>query len=246
LTKKGLLRLDQLLVDQGYFPSLDKAQRTILAGYVLVNDQTLFKPSQKIDPEASIQIKERPKFVSRGGEKLEGAFKTFPISVKGKCVVDLGSSTGGFTDCLLQYGAKKVFAVDVGYGLIDYKLRQNPNVICMEKKNARFLRQEDFDDPISFLTADLSFISLKKVLPAIASILQSGGEAILLVKPQFEAQREEVKKGGVVRDPKVHERVILEVTKEAEALGFSSKGCIPSPIKGPAGNQEFLLWLKQG
>lgn len=240
-------RLDQFLVEKGYFQSREKAAKSILAGWVFINkDQRANKPSQQVSSDISVLIKEKPPYVSRGGEKLAEAFKNFPISCKEKTVVDLGASTGGFTDCMLQNGALKVYAVDVGYGQLDYSLRTHAQVVCMEKVNARYLTNKDFPEPISFLTADLSFISLKKVLPAIYSILISEGTAILLIKPQFEALKKEVKKGGVVRDEEVKERVLKEIQSEAEKQGFIAHQIISSPIKGPAGNQEFLIWLTRG
>lgn len=217
-----------------------------MAGWVLVNGQKALKPSQKITPDkVQIDILKKPKYVSRGGEKLESALNAFPIEIKNKTAADLGASTGGFTDCLLQHQARKVYAVDVGYGQLDFQLRKNPKVLTIEKQNARYLKREDFDDPVDLITADLSFISLKKVLPAIAEILIPGGETILLIKPQFEAKRSEVKKGGVVKDKEVHDRVIQEIRDEAEKVGLKPFGSVPSSIKGPSGNQEYLLYCRK-
>ena len=243
MTSKSKQRLDLFLVENGYFESREKAATSILAGSVYVQGEKALKPSQKVSADISIHIKERPRFVSRGGEKLAAAFKEWPLSCKNKIVVDLGASTGGFTDCMLKNGAQKVYAVDVGYGQLDYRLRQEPKVVCMEKVNARYLSAKDFFEEISFLTGDLSFISLKKVLPAIHSILTAMGTAILLIKPQFEAKPKEVQKGGVVRDETVIERILEEIKTEAQKIGFQTHAIIPSPLKGPAGNQEYLIWL---
>ncbi len=243
MTKSSKKRLDQFLTEEGYFPSREKAATSILAGWVFVNEERAIKASQKVSPDAVIRIKQKPPFVSRGGEKLAHAFKHFPISCQDLITADLGASTGGFTDCLLQNGAQKVYAVDVGYGQIDYKLREDPRVILMEKTNARYLTQKNFKEEIEFLTGDLSFISLKKILPAIALILKSEGTAVLLIKPQFEAKKEEVARGGVIRDDEIKERVIEEVEAESIRLGFTSKKVIASPLRGPAGNEEFLIWL---
>lgn len=239
------IRLDLALVERRLIESREKAQGAILAGWVFVDGQLARKAHQTVSPETQIEIKQKQKFVSRGGEKLEAALDHFKINVKDKIAADLGASTGGFTDCLLQRGAKKVYAVDVGYGQLAYALRQDPRVAVCEKQNARNLTYQDFPDPIEFLTADLSFISLTKVLPAIHSILIPGGEAVLLVKPQFESEKEEVEKGGVIRDPAIHERVVKKISGEAKNLGFIPKGSIPSPLLGPAGNREFLLWLEK-
>lgn len=238
-------RLDQILVEREFFESREKAQRAVLAGWVKVNGQVAHKASQPVASNAQIEIKQKQKYVSRGGEKLEAALQAFSFDVRGKTAVDLGASTGGFTDCLLQRGAKKVYAVDVGYGQIDTTLRKNPQVILMEKTNARNLTAKDFPEPIDFLTADLSFISLTKVLPAIASILPPGADGVLLIKPQFEAKREEVGKGGVVRDAAIHQRVIETISNEAKNLELEPRGVIPSPLLGPAGNKEFLLWIRK-
>lgn len=235
-------RLDQLLVDKGIAPSQQKAQWLIQSGNVLVNDSIIDKSSHLVNLDANIKIKEKLPYVSRGGLKLESAIKKFNISVKGKIALDIGCSTGGFTDCLLQNGAEKVYAVDVGYGQLALPLRNDTRVILMEKTNARYLKPSDFPIKPNLVTIDVSFISLDKILPAISAILQAEDIVIALIKPQFETRVKNVKK-GVVRDPVIHEQVIENIKKIAEENGFTPKDVVESPITGPKGNKEFLLYM---
>lgn len=204
----------------------------------------LEKPGLQIDETTSLLIDEGPPFVSRGGLKLEAAFDHFDIDVEGKVAIDVGASTGGFTDCLLQHGATKVYAVDVGYGQLDWKLRQDDRVVVLERTNIRYLRPEQLEEKADFFTVDCSFISLRLVLGPLRALLNDSAEGILLIKPQFEAGREQVGKGGVVRDPAIHQAVVEEVTTHVDDLGFSSQGVLPSPLLGPAGNREFLAHVK--
>lgn len=237
-------RLDILLVEKGLVASREKARALIMAGEVLVGEQKITKPGTEVLENLPIRIiGEGLKYVSRGGYKLEKALEEFKINLQGKIVIDIGASTGGFTDCALQNGAKLVIAVDVGYGQLSYKLRQDPRVVVLERTNIRYL--EAFKLPVrpNFATCDVSFISLKLVLPKIKELLIPGGEAVLLIKPQFEAGREKVGKKGVVKDPKTHEEVINKIISFAIALGFAVRGLTYSPITGPEGNIEYLLYL---
>jgi 23S rRNA (cytidine1920-2'-O)/16S rRNA (cytidine1409-2'-O)-methyltransferase len=245
LTKK---RLDQLLVERQYFSSRTRAQAAILAGIVFVDGKKIDKAGTLCPFEAKIEVRGKPHpYVSRGGVKLELALKEFGIKVKDKIVLDVGSSTGGFTDCLLQHGAKKVYAVDVGYGQLAWKLRQDPRVKVVERTNARYLTGEKLYkgeiEKAQVATIDVSFISLSKVLPAVYNLLADKASVIALIKPQFEARREQVGKGGIVKDNNVHQEVIEKVKAEAEAIGFEAKGIIQSPITGADGNVEFLIYL---
>ncbi len=243
------LRLDVHLLNKGLASSREKAQKLIRAGHVRdLNGHLLDKPGQEVSEEIVLRIKERPRFVSRGGEKLIEAFRAFEINVDGKVCLDGGISTGGFTDCLLQQGASRVYGVDVGYGQIAWSLRNDPRVVLRERTNLRNLTPELLyrpDDPwATFAVADLSFISLRKVLPAIRSLVHSDqAEALLLVKPQFEVGPERVGKGGVVRDGLAHVEAIKAVISSASKYNWYPQGLIPSPITGPAGNHEYLLWL---
>lgn len=237
-------RLDVLLVEKALAPSREKAQALIMAGEVLVSAKVVDKPGTRIDVSAEITVKAKPRFVSRGGEKLAAALNTFPIDVNGRIAADVGASTGGFTDCLLQYGAAKVYALDVGYGQIAYTLREDERVVVIERTNARYV--EKLEQPVSLVVVDASFISLRLLLPTIKGWLTPNAEVIALIKPQFEAGQEDVGKGGVVRDPKVHARVLQEVLTFALAQDFAVQGLIRSPLKGPAGNVEFLVWLGWG
>ncbi|WP_071142727.1 TlyA family RNA methyltransferase [Acidaminococcus timonensis] len=241
-------RLDVFLTEQGLFESRSKAQAVIMAGEVLVNDQKIDKPGTMVKPDAKITLlgKKMP-FVSRGGYKLDKSLKVFPISLEGKVVADLGASTGGFTDCALQHGAVKVYAVDVGYGQLAWKLRQDPRVVNMERTNVRFLEADSLGELVDAITIDVAFISLDKVLPSAYKILKPDGFVIALIKPQFEAGREKVGKKGVVRDPAVHLEVIENVVNMARELGFVPLGLDFSPIRGPEGNIEYLFYMgKQG
>lgn len=240
-------RLDILLVNKGLAPSREKAKALIMSGIVYVDGQKEDKPGTVFDTEKPVEVKGSTlKYVSRGGLKLEKAMEVWPIELTGFTCMDIGASTGGFTDCMLQNGAVKVYAVDSGRGQLDWKLRQDERVICMEKTNARYLDHELIPEPIDFFSVDVSFISLSKILPPAYELLREGGQAVCLIKPQFEAGREKVGKKGVVRDRKVHVEVIESVTACAQAMGFSILGLDHSPIKGPEGNIEYLVWLGKG
>ncbi len=240
-------RLDVLLVKKGLAPSREKAKTMIMEGNVFVNNQREDKAGTNIPEDADIEIKGNTlKYVSRGGLKLEKAMTHFGISLEDKICMDIGASTGGFTDCMLQNGAKKVYAVDVGYGQFAWKLRTDERVVCMEKTNIRYVTPEDIADVLDFASVDVSFISLAKVLPAAKELLRDEGEMVCLIKPQFEAGREKVGKKGVVRDPAVHREVIEKVITDARELGFSILHLEYSPIKGPEGNIEYLVHICKG
>ncbi len=240
-------RLDVLLVKKGLAPSREKAKTMIMEGNVFVNNQREDKAGTNIPEDAVIEIKGNTlKYVSRGGLKLEKAMTHFGISLENKICMDIGASTGGFTDCMLQNGAKKVYAVDVGYGQFAWKLRTDERVVCMEKTNIRYVTPEDIADVLDFASVDVSFISLAKVLPAAKELLRDEGEMVCLIKPQFEAGREKVGKKGVVRDPAVHREVIEKVITDARELGFSILHLEYSPIKGPEGNIEYLVHICKG
>jgi 23S rRNA (cytidine1920-2'-O)/16S rRNA (cytidine1409-2'-O)-methyltransferase len=253
------LRLDVLLVERGLAESRAKAQALIMAGQVRVNDQVALKPATAVDGKSILTVDMGPRYVSRGGEKLEAALGTFPIEVKGRTCADVGSSTGGFTDCLLQRGAVKVYAIDVGKGILHWKLRNHPRVVVMEETNARHVAS--LPEQVSLVTVDASFISLKILLPVIKNWLlpaplhpspdgrRDGGEGhiVALIKPQFEAGRKDVSRGdGVIRDPEIHRQVLLNVLTFAQNEGFGLRGLIKSPLLGPKGNAEFLVWLQPG
>ena len=239
-------RLDQLLVTRGLAESRSKAQRLILAGAVRADGQPVFKPGQEFPVEVALAVAVPERFVGRGGEKLEKAFEFFALDVRDKICLDVGASTGGFTDCLLQHGAAKVFAVDVGKGQLHWKLRQDLRVVVMEQVNARYLKPGDLAAVPAFAAVDVAFISLTKVLPAVNTTLCRGAVLVTLIKPQFEALRKEVGRGGVVRDTTVHERVVAKIRAFGQAkLGLAWWGVCESPIRGPAGNIEFLAcWEK--
>jgi 23S rRNA (cytidine1920-2'-O)/16S rRNA (cytidine1409-2'-O)-methyltransferase len=237
-------RLDILMVERGLATSRALAQRLVLAGQVRIDGQVALKPSVNIDPQASIAVDHGPPFVSRGGEKLAAALEAFGTQVEGRVCADAGASTGGFTDCLLQHGAQKVFAIDVGHGILEWKLRQDERVIVMERTNARYV--EKLPEPISLATVDVSFISLKIMFPVIRGWFDHppGGDLIALIKPQFEAGRSAVAHGGgVIRDPAIHRQVLEEVLGAAQEQGYVLHGLIRSPLLGPKGNTEFLAWL---
>ncbi len=241
------VRIDHLLVERGLAESRTKAQALVMAGAVVVGEARVDKPGALVDPAAAVRIKDDAapqRYVSRGALKLEGALEAFRIDPRGKTCADLGASTGGFTDLLLQRGAAKVYAVDVGYGQLHARLRGDPRVVVRERENARFLGPESLGERVGLVTADLSFISLRLVLPAVKAILQPRGEAILLVKPQFEVGKGEVGKGGVVRDEAKRRGALDAVSLAARALGFEVIGTAESPIEGPAGNREWLLALR--
>lgn len=241
----GRERIDRLLVRRGLAPTRERAQALILAGQVFVNGQRAHKPGQRISEEARIEVQGPPlRYVSRGGMKLEAALRTFEISVAGSVCLDIGASTGGFTDCLLQHGARLVYAVDVGRGQLDWRLRQDPRVQVREGVNARYLTPEDFPTRFDLIAIDVSFISLRKILPAARALLKPSGAILALIKPQFEVGRREVGKGGIVRDPEKHRRVIEEIRQFAEQnLSLRCAGVMESPIPGGEGNKEFFIYL---
>ena len=236
-------RVDQVLVERGLVNSLEEAKRFIMAGKVRHLGQVVMKASQKVNDEEEITLIQNSKYVSRGGEKLEAAFEQFPLIVSDRICADVGASTGGFTDCLLINGASRVYAIDVGYGILDWRLRNDPRVVVMERTNARFLAA--LPEPVEFITVDVSFISLKKILPVISGWFPAGGgEAVVLIKPQFEATREEAAEGvGVIHDPEIHQRILTEILSFACEGGYQVNGLIRSPLIGPEGNTEFLTWL---
>lgn len=237
-------RLDVLLVNRGLAPSREKAKTMIMEGNVFVNNRREDKPGSAFADDCVIELHGTTlKYVSRGGLKLEKAMDRFGISLDGKICMDIGASTGGFTDCMLQNGAGKVYAVDVGYGQFAWKLRQDPRVVCMEKTNIRYVTPEDIADVLDFASVDVSFISLTKVLGPAKELLKKDGKMVCLIKPQFEAGREKVGKKGVVRDRNVHEEVIAKVTAFALSVGFSVLALDYSPIKGPEGNIEYLVYI---
>lgn len=236
-------RLDQLLVERGMFPSRQRAQAAIMAGVVYVDGHRSEKAGTSIAVNASIEVRgDVCPYVSRGGMKLAAALRSFPVDPAGMVALDVGASTGGFTDCLLQAGAARVYAVDVGYGQLDWSLRNDERVVVMERTNARYLTKEDISEPIDIIVSDVSFIGLEKIFPAIAPLLKGDGVLITLVKPQFEAGRADVGKGGVVRDAGVHKRVLHSVGAAAVQHGLRPLNVIPSPITGPRGNVEYLLY----
>ena len=250
------IRLDVLLVDRRLAESRAKAHALVMAGQVRVADQVVLKPATAVDTKAVLTVDTGPRFVSRGGEKLDAALETFAIDVKGFVCADVGSSTGGFTDCMLQRGAVKVFAIDVGKGILHWKLRNDRRVVVMEETNARYV--ESLPEQVDFVTVDASFISLKILLPVVkkwlfplSSFVEDGKmkeerSVLALIKPQFEAGKKDVARGdGVIRDPEIHKSVLLDVLSFVQQAGFSIRGLIKSPLLGPKGNAEFLVWLKQ-
>ena len=239
-------RLDVLLVQKGLAPSREKAKTMIMEGNVFVNNNREDKAGSTFPEDCVIEIHGKTlQYVSRGGLKLEKAMKHFGISLENMVCMDIGASTGGFTDCMLQNGAAKVFSVDVGYGQFAWKLRQDPRVVCMEKTNIRYVTPEQIGEPLDFASVDVSFISLTKVLGPARELLKEHGQMVCLIKPQFEAGREKVGKKGVVRDRKVHEEVIRSVIAFARSIGFAILGLEYSPIKGPEGNIEYLVWIEK-
>jgi 23S rRNA (cytidine1920-2'-O)/16S rRNA (cytidine1409-2'-O)-methyltransferase len=238
------VRLDVLLVERGLAESRAKAQAMIMAGQVRVAGQTALKPATAIPPDSVLTVDSGPRFVSRGGEKLDAALESFAIDVTGLTCVDVGSSTGGFTDCLLQRGAVKVYAIDVGKGILHWKLRNDPRVIVMEETNARFV--ESLPERMDFITIDASFISLKILLPVVKKWEKGAQGIVALIKPQFEAGKKDVSRGdGVIRDPEIHRQVLNDVLSYAKQERFGIHGLIKSPLLGPKGNAEFLVWLKE-
>jgi 23S rRNA (cytidine1920-2'-O)/16S rRNA (cytidine1409-2'-O)-methyltransferase len=237
-------RLDKLLVKRGLVQGREEGRGKILAGNVLVDDRPVTKAGTLVDENATIRLRSKiSPYASRGGTKLETALQEFDIDVNGKTVLDVGASTGGFTDCLLAHGAAKVYAVDVGYGQLDWKLRNDPRVVVYEKTNIRYVAPGDLPAPADLATLDVSFISLKLVLPPVKALLISGGEVVALIKPQFEVGKGHVGKGGVVRSTDEHRRVIEEIKAKSAALDFLVRGVVESPLLGPKGNKEFFIHL---
>lgn len=241
------IRLDQLVFDKALAESRERAKAYIMAGSVYVNGQKETKPGTSVAEDAAVEMRgETLPYVSRGGWKLEKALRVFPIDVKDAVCIDCGASTGGFTDVLLQSGAAKVYAVDVGYGQLAWSLRTDPRVVCMERTNIRYVTHEQIPEEMDVAVADLSFISLRLILGAVGALLKPEGEMVCLVKPQFEAGKDKVGKKGVVRDPAVHAEVLHEFLRYAPECGFGVRGLDFSPIRGPEGNIEYLAWLKKG
>ena len=241
----GKQRLDVLVVSRGLCDSREQAQRLILAGEVTVRGQAITKPGTKIDDSLTVTVKTKPKYVSRGGLKLEGALAAFPVRAEGKICLDIGSSTGGFTDCLLQNGALRVHAVDVGTNQLVWKLRNDPRVIVKEQFNARYMTPDDLGEKVQLIVSDVSFISLTKILPAAYTCLEEGSDLLVLIKPQFELQPEDIGPGGIVRDPALHRRAVDKIRDfVTNELHRSWMGVADSPITGMEGNKEFLAWLR--
>ena len=238
------VRLDVALVEGGFAESREKAKRLIMAGIVYVNNQKSDKAGNTVKPDDVIEVRGQAlKYVSRGGLKLEKAMKVFPIDLSGFICADIGASTGGFTDCMLQNGASKVYAIDVGYGQLDWKLRTDERVVNLERTNFRYVTREQIPEELDFASVDVSFISLSLILPVMRTLLKNGGSAVCLIKPQFEAGKEKVGKKGVVRDPAVHKEVLDDFVALTNEIGFKILGLTFSPVKGPEGNIEFLAHL---
>ena len=235
------MRIDTLLTARGLAESQGKALRIIMAGEVMVDQRRVDKPGIRVPVDAEIALLKKPPFVSRGGPKLEAALNGFELDVQGIVALDVGASTGGFTDCLLQRGASRVYALDVGYGQLAWKLRQDPRVVVMDRTNIRYV--ESLPEPVGLVVIDASFISLELVLPAVIRLLKPDAQVVALIKPQFEAGRKQVAKGGVVWDPAIHRQVLLRVCRLAQERDLVIMGMMPSPLSGPAGNVEFLLWM---
>ncbi len=244
---KAKERIDVLLVEQGLAPSREKAKGVILAGLVSADGIRVDKPGTEVSTAARLEVQGQGcPYVSRGGLKLEKALQVFPVDITGKVVLDVGASTGGFTDCALKNGAAKVFAVDVGYGQLAWSLRNDPRVVCLERTNARYLTLADLGEQADFATIDVAFISLDKILPAIKALLRPDNGVVALVKPQFEAGKDKVGKKGVVKDPQTHREVLQRVLQMAVDTGYRVLGLDYSPVKGPEGNIEYLAWLSYG
>ncbi len=239
------LRLDQLLVGKGLFESRERARRAIMAGDVMIDTRIAAKPSELLDEEAAITVKPARKYVGRGALKLEAALEHFNIDVRGKIALDIGASTGGFTDCMLQRGTRKVYAVDVGHGQLDWKLRNDPRVVVLEKINARSLSREHIPELVDICVIDVSFISLTLILPNAFDLITSTGVILTLIKPQFELQRSEVGKGGIVRDQDLHLKAQDKIVAFVRQLGHSVTGIVPSAVKGTDGNQEFFACMRK-
>ena len=242
---KKKARVDQTLVERGFFESRARAQRAIMAGEVRAGDRVFAKPAEMIDVDAVISVAEPAQFVGRGALKLSGALDFFGIDVQGKTALDIGASTGGFTDCLLQRGAVKVFAVDVGHGQLAWKIRNHPRVVVMEKLNARFLSHEHIPEDVDLCVIDVSFISLTLILPRAFELVTPNGVILALIKPQFELQREDVSRGGVVREPALHEKAQQKIVKFVEEANYHVAGIVPSTITGTDGNQEFFVCIRK-
>lgn len=238
------IRLDLFLLERGLADSRSQAQALILAGAVFVNQQRVDKPGSKVAQDSAIEVKSRPEFVSRAGGKLAGALEFFQLEVEGKICLDVGASTGGFTDCLLQRGARRVFAFDVGTNQLVYKLRTDPRVVCREQFNCRNLTPDDLEQDVNFAVVDVSFISLTLILPPMLRCLQAqGGDLLALIKPQFEAPREQIGKGGIVRDEQVRQDCVSKIRRCIEAEGAQWRGVVDSAVKGSDGNQELVAWV---
>lgn len=245
MNKAKRARIDQTLVERGFFASRERAQRAIMAGEVRVGDRVFAKAAELIEIDAPISIVQPPQFASRGALKLGGALDFFGVEVKGKIALDIGSSTGGFTDCLLQRGAAKLFAVDVGHGQLAWKLRNDPRVTVMEKVNARFLLREDIPEVADLCVIDVSFISLTLILPRAFELIAPEGMILALIKPQFELQRKDVGRGGIVREPALHEKAQQKIVKFVEEANYHVVGLVPSTITGTDGNQEFFICIRK-
>ncbi len=244
LTKKE--RIDKILVERGMVESREKARSYIMTGRVMVEGQRIDKPGTKIRVDAPLEILlKETQYVSRGGIKLEGALQTFNLDPQGMVVMDVGASTGGFTDCILQKGAKRVYAVDVGYGQLAWRLQNDPRVINLERKNIRYLKREEIPEEIDLILVDTSFISVEKFLPNLLRFLKREGYLLILIKPQFEVGKGEVGKGGVVRDPKLHQKVLERISTYCNEIGLEVLGVTESPLLGPKGNKEFFIYLKK-
>jgi len=244
MTKKKA-RADQTLVERGFFDSRERARRAIMAGEVRVGEDLVIKPAALINIDAAISIAESPQFVSRGALKLSGALDFFEVDVRSKVALDIGASTGGFTDCLLQRAAAKVFALDVGRGQLAWKIRNDPRVVVMEKVNARFLSREQIPQDVDLCVIDVSFISLTLILPRAFELITPDGVILALIKPQFELQRKDVGRGGIVRDPALHEKAQQKIVKFVEEAKFRVVGVVPSAITGADGNQEFFICIRK-
>lgn len=239
-------RLDVVLFERGFAESREKAKALVMSGIVYVNDQKEIKAGRDVKPDDIVEVRGSGlKYVSRGGLKLEKAMQSFSIILTDKICMDIGASTGGFTDCMLQNGASKVYSIDVGYGQLAWKLRSDGRVINLERTNFRYVTEEQVPDKIDFASVDVSFISLKLILPVMYELLKDDGESVCLIKPQFEAGKENVGKKGVVRDPKIHENVITEICNFANSVKFKVLGIEHSPVKGPEGNIEYLMYIKK-
>jgi 23S rRNA (cytidine1920-2'-O)/16S rRNA (cytidine1409-2'-O)-methyltransferase len=239
-------RLDKLLVDKGFVQSPERAKTIILAGKVMVGDQMIDKAGTFVERDSRIRVMERDHpYVSRGGLKLEEALREFQLDPRGKVAMDIGASTGGFTDCLLQKGVEKVYAVDVGYGQLAWKLRQDPRVVNLERKNIRYLKPQEIGEKVDLVVIDTSFISVEKFLPNLIPMVREGGEIVALLKPQFEVGKGEVGKGGVVRDKRKHREVLDRISRFSESIGLQVRGTVESPLPGPKGNREFFIYLQK-